>query len=52
MIATAISLAVMAERGQPLSGFYQKQIPSKIILAAELITRKNAKDYYHPDSVF
>jgi len=52
MIATGISLAVYGSRKQPLPGFYQAKIPSKIILAAELITKENAKDYYQPDSVF
>ncbi|HPK79955.1 MAG TPA: ABC transporter substrate-binding protein, partial [Rectinema sp.] len=50
MIATGISLAVYGSRNQPLPGFYQAKIPSKIILAAELITKENAKDYYQPDS--
>ncbi|MGB9683009.1 MAG: ABC transporter substrate-binding protein [bacterium] len=52
MIATGISLAIMGLRGQHLSGFYQRQIPSKIILAAELITKSNAKYYYEPDSIY
>ncbi|HNV36657.1 MAG TPA: ABC transporter substrate-binding protein, partial [Rectinema sp.] len=42
MIATGISLAVYGSRNQPLPGFYQAKIPSKIILAAELITKENA----------
>lgn len=52
MIATGISMAVMGVRDQKLSGFYQNKIPSKIILAAELITKSNAKDYYEKDSIF
>ncbi len=52
MIATGISMAVMALRNEKLNGFYQNKIPSKIILSAELITRENAKDYYVPDSIF
>ena len=52
MVATAISLAVDGLRDQPLSGFYQKKIPSKIVLASELITKENAKDYYEPDSIY
>ena len=52
MVATAISLAAMGLRDQALSGFYQKKIPSKIVLAAELITKENAKDYYQPDSIY
>ena len=52
MIATGISMAVMAMRGEQLNGFYQQQIPSKIILAAELIVPENAANYYEPDSIF
>lgn len=52
MIASGISLAVYGARNQPLPGFYQAKIPSKIVLAAELITKQNAKDYYQPDSIF
>lgn len=52
MIATGISCAVMGLRGEKLNGFYQNQIPSKIILAAELITAENAEDYYLPESIF
>ena len=52
MAATAVSTAVMGLRGQALDGFYQSKIPSKIILAAELITPENAADYYEPDSIY
>ena len=52
MAATAISLAVQGMRNKPLNGFYQNKIPSKIVLAAELITQENAKDYYEPDSIY
>jgi len=52
MIATGISMAVMALRHEPLNGFYQRQIPSRIILAAELVTQENAADYYTPDSIY
>jgi len=52
MIATGISMAVMALRGEELNGFYQHQIPSKIILAAELIVPENAEEYYFPESIF
>jgi len=45
-------MAVMSLRGEELNGFYQHQIPSKIILAAELVTPENALDYYEPDSIF
>jgi len=52
MIATAISLAVKGIRNIPLDGFYQMKIPSRVILASELIVQENAEDYYYPDSVF
>ncbi len=52
MIATGVSMAVMALRDQKLNGFYQNKLPSKVILSAELVTRENAKDYYTPESVF
>ena len=52
MVATAVSLAVKGVKGQALDGFYQKKIPSRIILAAELITADNAKDYYEPESIY
>lgn len=52
MIATGISMAVMAMRDEKLDGFYQNKLPSKIILRAELVTEENAEDYYYPDSVF
>ncbi|TYB81566.1 MAG: substrate-binding domain-containing protein [Kosmotoga sp.] len=52
MIASGISLAVYGVQNKPLEGFYQHEIPSRIILAAELVTRENAEEYYHPDSPF
>ncbi len=52
MVATGVSLAVNALRNNPLEGFYQQKIPSKIILAAELITKENAKIYYQPESIY
>ncbi|MFW6104384.1 MAG: ABC transporter substrate-binding protein [Candidatus Bipolaricaulota bacterium] len=52
MIATGISLGVKAARNETLDGFYQRKLPSDVILRAELITRENAEEYYYPDSVF
>jgi ribose transport system substrate-binding protein len=52
MAATAISLAVMGMRGQHLDGFYQQQVPRSTVLAAELVTKENAENYYEPDSVY
>jgi ribose transport system substrate-binding protein len=47
--ATVVSLAVMGARGQALEGFYQKKLPVRIILTAEMITADNAADYYFPE---
>jgi ribose transport system substrate-binding protein len=52
MIYPGISMAVLGVRGQNLTGFIQKKIPSKVIIAAELITKDNAKLYYDPKSMF
>ena len=52
MAATAVSLAVKGLREQPLDGFYQQKVPSRIVLAAELVTEENAEDYYYPDSIY
>jgi len=52
MIYPAINLALLGVRGQNLPGFIQAKIPSKIIIAAELITRQNAAKYYDPKSMF
>jgi ribose transport system substrate-binding protein len=50
--ATAVSLAVLGVRGRTFEGFYQKKLPVYIILNSEMITKANAKDYYHPDAPF
>jgi ribose transport system substrate-binding protein len=50
--ATAVSLAVVGLRGRTFEGFYQQKLPLRIILSSELITRANAKSYYHPDAAF
>lgn len=52
MIYPAINLALLGVRGQNLPGFIQTKIPSKIIIAAELITKQNAAKYYDPKSMF
>ena len=43
---------VLGAQGKGLEGFYQKKVPSKIVLSAELVTKANAKDYYVPESVY
>lgn len=52
VVATGVSLAVLGVQGKQFEGFYQKKLPVRIILASELVTKENAKDYYHPDSPF
>ncbi len=53
MIYPAIYLAVLGVRGKNLPGFTpMKNIPSTIIIAAELITKANAAKYYDPKSPF
>ncbi len=53
MIYPAINLALLGVRGQNLPGFNpMKKIPSNVIIAAELITKKNAANYYDPKSPF
>lgn len=53
MIASSISIAVKAIKNEPLfPEFYQNSIPSKIILACEVVNRENAAKYYFPDSVY
>lgn len=47
--ATAVSLAVMGARGEPMPNFYQKKLPVRVILSAELVTEENAELYYFPD---
>lgn len=50
-IATAVGLAVLGYNKQTFEGFYQKKLPIRIILSAELITKKNAKQYYEADEL-
>jgi ribose transport system substrate-binding protein len=52
VLATGVSLAVVGVKGRVFEGFYQKKLPVRIILASELVTKENARDYYHPDSPF
>ncbi len=50
-IATAAGLAVLGYNKQTFEVFYQKKLPVRIILAAELITKENAKQYYEADEL-
>jgi ribose transport system substrate-binding protein len=52
LIATSISFGAHAARGRNFDGFYQNQVPSRVVIRSELITRENASDYYVSDSVF
>ncbi len=52
MAGSAVILGVMGARGENFKGFYQNALPSTIIIAAELITKENAADFYTPESVF
>jgi len=52
MVYPGIQMAVLGVRGQNLTGFIQAKIPSKIIIAAELVTKENAKKYYDPKSMY
>jgi ribose transport system substrate-binding protein len=52
VVATGVSMAVVGMRERVFEGFYQKKLPLRMILASELITKANAKAYYHADAVF
>lgn len=47
--ATVVGVAIVGARGKNFEGFYQKKLPTRIILAAELVTKENASSYYFPD---
>lgn len=47
--ATVVALAVLGARGKVFEGFYQKKLPTRIILSAELVTKENAAAYYFPE---
>ncbi|MDA3958080.1 substrate-binding domain-containing protein [Oceanispirochaeta sp.] len=50
-IATAVGLAVLGLNDLVFEGFYQKKLPVRIILAAEMITKENAEQYYVEDEL-
>jgi ribose transport system substrate-binding protein len=52
VVATGVSMAVVGMRERVFEGFYQKKLPLRMILSSELITKANAKAYYHADAVF
>lgn len=49
--ATVVSVAVMGARNKNFDGFYQKKLPTRIILSSELVTRENAARHYFPDEL-
>lgn len=49
--ATVVSVAVMGARNKNFDGFYQKKLPTRIILSSELVTRENAASHYFPDEL-
>ncbi|WP_422103211.1 substrate-binding domain-containing protein [Vreelandella sp.] len=51
MIASAMALAVHGVKGEPLGDMYHG-VPSRIILAADLITADNAEEFYEPDAAY
>ncbi len=50
-IASAISLAVLGYNNQVFEGFYQKKLPKRMVMPAELITKENVKTYYVADEL-
>ncbi len=50
MIASGIVFGVEGARGQRVGGLYHT--PSRVILAADLVVKANADDFYFPDAAF
>ncbi|RKF18486.1 ribose ABC transporter substrate-binding protein [Alginatibacterium sediminis] len=51
MVASGIALAVTGIKGENLGDMYHTS-PSRVILAAELVTKDNAEHFYVPDAAF
>ncbi|PCF96169.1 substrate-binding domain-containing protein [Vreelandella nigrificans] len=51
MIASAIALAVHGVKGERLGDMYHG-VPSRVILAADLITADNVEEFYEPDAAY
>ncbi|NIC06125.1 substrate-binding domain-containing protein [Billgrantia bachuensis] len=51
MIASAIALAVHGVKGERLGNMYHG-VPSRVILAADLITADNVEEFYQPDAAY
>jgi ribose transport system substrate-binding protein len=51
MVASGIALAVTGVKGDKLGNMYHT-VPSRVILAAELVDSNNVKDFYTPDAAY
>jgi len=50
MVASGIVFGVQGARGETVGGLYHT--PSRVILAADLVVKENAKDFYFPESAY
>ena len=50
MVASGIVFGVEGARGNKVGGLYHT--PSRVILAADLVVKENAEDFYFPDSAY
>ncbi len=50
MVASGIVFGVEGARGNTVGGLYHT--PSRVILAADLVVKENAEDFYFPDSAY
>lgn len=50
MVASGIIFGVQGARGETIGGLYH--IPSRVILAADLVVKENAEDFYFPESAY
>ncbi len=50
MIASGIVFGVEGARGNTVGGLYHT--PSRVIIAADLVVKENAKDFYFPESAY
>jgi ribose transport system substrate-binding protein len=50
MVASGIVFGVEGARGNTVGGLYHT--PSRVILAADLVVKENAENFYFPDSAY
>ena len=50
MVASGIVFGVQGARGETVGGLYHT--PSRVILAADLVVKENAKEFYFPESAY